>query len=343
MVAESLFNERNKVDQWTLKAPALNKLGGTGIELCSKTWILNPYEGINWKKVVHIKAALHTHTANSLRYDKGAGNTQPGDLIKAYEDAGFDAVVITDHDYISGHNSDLPSTYGNELSMEAEHILSYGTTYEDKSRAGYDNNLAGIAIKGGIAYLAHPNSTDKPNEWWLNKIVKYPHAKGIEVFNARYLSRHGSNEHLWDCLLSKMMPDRNVFGISADDNHSGTKNLSQCHTTVLLTRKQLCNEGLLDALNNGTMYFTVQSDLSKPEPKIHSIVINNDNESITVTANNATKIEWIANGKVVHTVRNNLKHFTTTFYIEGVESSYVRFRLTGEGGQTYSQPFGLRK
>ena len=163
--------------------------------------ITNPYEGVDWQAVNHVKTALHTHTANSgiFRDEPGpdSGGTLPDDFIKAYEKAGFGALVLTDHDYIgypwdgttleppldSEHappsfvnspNSSLLTVPGNELSKHT-HLLSYGTMYRDDVGSGFEENIVNVAGApnvfdgtGGIIYLAHPRrnnaSEDRRNE-----------------------------------------------------------------------------------------------------------------------------------------------------------------------------------
>ena len=79
---------------------------------------------------------------------------------------------------------------------------------------------------------------------------------------------------------------------------------------------------------------------SLPLPsKICSVTV--DGSKITVVAERATMIEWIAGDNVVNSVANRLKRFTTTFNIKDVENSEIRFRLIGEGGQTESSVFGI--
>ena len=358
--AEMLYAERSKVDKWILKAPTLAKLGGEGIEVKQpvRIEIVNPYENVDWSKSLHIKAALHTHTVNSLPVDRGAGNTKPEDLVKAYEKFGFDAIVITDHDYVSYvHGNPLLNVMGNELSKEPEHILSYGTAYEDKIGRGFDQNIENIKATGGIAYIAHPNRSRKSIEWWVEKLLKHDTIKGIEVLNTRRFSRD-SSQKVWDEILSKTMPYRMVLGIATDDNHSHTSHeptsdLGAGYTTLLLSNDQMNNQGFFGALKSGAMYFSSHriaanengdNDDKKPRqsvlpPKILSIEVRD--KTIKVKADRANKIEWIASCQVVRTVESKLKSFETSINVRDVEGGYIRFRLIGEGGQTLSQPFGI--
>ena len=52
----------------------------------------NPYQSVNWDKVQHYIANFHAHTVYS------DGRAEPDVLIKAYADAGYDILAITDHD-----------------------------------------------------------------------------------------------------------------------------------------------------------------------------------------------------------------------------------------------------
>ena len=362
--AEFKFNELSKMDTWTLTAPTLDQLGGEGMQITQrvKIDIINPYDGVEWETVSHVKSALHTHTINSLPVDPNAGTTAPNELVDAYEKSGFGAVVVTDHDFVSTHNSSLITTYGNELSKEREHILSYGTTYQDLTGAGIAGNLIGISTAGGIAYISHPSrhkgtSHDKNATWWIDKIIKNDVIKGMGALSGRQLSRdHG--EEIWDEILTETMPRRNIFGIGIDDNHSVTdispsSVLGAAYTTIMLDDSQLNEQGLIHALATGCMTFSShkidkEKDQDKPRlnipcPKVLNISIDKHEATITVKADYADRIEWISNGKIVKKSYNSAGKLKSKINLRDVDGSYVRFRLLGPGGQTLSQPFGLIK
>ncbi|MDD3947289.1 MAG: hypothetical protein PHI19_05565 [Clostridia bacterium] len=48
-------------------------------------------------------------------------------------------------------------------------------------------------------------------------------------------------------------------------------------------------------------------------------------------------------GKLIKTKYNVVGKFTTTFCVEDLDGSKLRFRLIGDGWQTYSEVFGLIK
>ncbi len=55
--------------------------------------IINPYAKVDWKCFKQYKAALHLHTMQSDGYH------MPDEVVKAYRNAGFSILAITDHDW----------------------------------------------------------------------------------------------------------------------------------------------------------------------------------------------------------------------------------------------------
>jgi len=75
-------------------------------------------------------------------------------------------------------------------------------------------------------------------------------------------------------------------------------------------------------------------------PVVKRITVNDEEGTISIEPDESRDcklIEWIANGEVIKTGPSiNLNEH------EEKLGCYVRFRLVGEGGVTYSQPFELR-
>lgn len=78
-------------------------------------------------------------------------------------------------------------------------------------------------------------------------------------------------------------------------------------------------------------------------PKVRFIEVDNYQGTITIVCDDANKIEWSMDGELIKTKYNVVGKFTTTFSVEDLEGSKLRFRLIGDGGQTYSEIFGLTK
>jgi hypothetical protein len=57
--------------------------------------LLNPYENVDWQKFAHHRADLHIHIIQS------DGCHLPDEVVRAFHDAGFSVLSITDHDGVS--------------------------------------------------------------------------------------------------------------------------------------------------------------------------------------------------------------------------------------------------
>lgn len=95
-------------------------------------------------------------------------------------------------------------------------------------------------------------------------------------------------------------------------------------------------------------HYSVKSILSNESkyigtPKIRSIEMDNYQGVITIICDNANRIDWSMDGELIKTKYNVVGKFTTMFSVEDLEGSSLRFRLIGDGGQTYSEVFGLTK
>ncbi|HEX9062725.1 MAG TPA: dockerin type I repeat-containing protein, partial [Clostridia bacterium] len=71
---------------------------------------------------------------------------------------------------------------------------------------------------------------------------------------------------------------------------------------------------------------------------INSIEVNQDENSITITAENYDIIEWIADSRVIATGNKiDLNDY------EDKVKNYVRAQVKGPKGSSYTQPFGIKK
>ena len=96
----------------------------------------NPYEGVDWENVDHMLSNLHTHTDHSTDDGEGAAHT----VIDNYQQAGYGALALTDHDYmITGRTPTFDTTPypWTELSSIHDH-------WEDRD----PDDLGMIAIDG---------------------------------------------------------------------------------------------------------------------------------------------------------------------------------------------------
>ena len=325
-------------------------------------WISSPYEGIDWGSVHQVKAALHNHTVNTNtpigEWNDGVSGTVDS-RIAVYDQLGYGAVSITDHDYVSYPwdqfgltESPLIAIAGNELSKNA-HMLSYFSTYFDQkgqgpsATAGMLQNIANAGGRGGFLYIAHPSrsggATRDPA--YDMQLLAYPQVRGLEVLNAGQFTNNHSEE-LWDTLLTDTMPGRPIWGTASDDSHSDSLSTIGTGWTYLLLSEKT-QSAAKEAMINGQTYFSSwrvekgkddnKQDPGVPAPTIEEIIVDQQTGVIELRARNAARIEWISSdGRVV--AGGSRVNVNTT---PGV-SRYIRARLFGDGGQTMTQPFGLQ-
>lgn len=75
-------------------------------------------------------------------------------------------------------------------------------------------------------------------------------------------------------------------------------------------------------------------------PVINSIVVDEDNDTITIDSDNALIIRWISDGKLIATTKADDLAFDLNEYEDEIKG-YVRAEIFGEGGIVYTESFTL--
>src|SRR5512137_578340 len=130
---------------------------------------------------------LHVHT----NFSKD-GESSVEEILRRAEEAGLDAVAITDHDSVDGVKKALSCTTtvlvipGIEVSTKQGHLLVLGVTELIPSGLDVIATVEIVRRMGGLAILPHPYHI------WRHGVARRKKAgmdivDAVEVFNSRYI------------------------------------------------------------------------------------------------------------------------------------------------------------
>ncbi len=236
---------------------------------------------------------------------------------------------------------------------------------------GYENDHEG-AVKladeaGGMSFINHPGDwlqskrdvaivSDPENvHYFSNIILKYDSCYGMEVFNENNTVTP-FDRILWDNILMECLPyGKNVIAYSNNDAHFHS-HVDSSYSVFMMEKNTV--ENIEKTMKNGA-FFCVTRKLPQgnsiigpetdfdykysdvPYPEFKQLTV--DGHKVTVKATNCTKMQWIANGKVIDSKTLEQTAEETTYVLDldtigGAEDFlYIRCELFGNGGLTLSQ------
>ena len=169
---------------------------------------------------------LHTHTTNS------DGDSSPEVVVSWYRDAGYDFLVVTDHDVLTDpdglRDAAGPMTLirGEEISSGDVHVNGLGireriaATFAATVAETIQGNVDAVRAQGGVPSVNHPNFRwlVSPDDLAALRDVRLfeIHNAGPEVNNLGGRPGFPSVESTWDMLLSA---DHRMLGVAVDDAH----------------------------------------------------------------------------------------------------------------------------
>ena len=298
--------------------------------------ILNPYRDVDWETFAHHKANLHTHTTQS------DGHFLANEVIEQYQQLGYSILAISDHNYRGENPITWPwNKFGKDakdlgmLAIEACEIAaphdlgSYFNSFNGIPR-NESCNLIEVLANKGLAVFFHPGFYDRSITWYLNFYRKFSHLIGLEVINQR--DRYPHDRELWDQILTRLMPQRPVWGFSNDDMHR-TEHFGFNWNVFLLS--ELTEETFREAMQKGQFYFSIAKESGGTPPIIEEVMVDNQHGRIELKVIDCEQIVWLTAGEIV--AQGEI------IKLNGLKGSepYVRAHLFGKGGETYTQPFGL--
>ena len=293
----------------------------------------NPFEaGGSW-----FKGNVHAHTTNS------DGQMTPGQLVRVYEEAGYDFLSITDHgvrmdtEVFSG--SGILLVPGEEICVGSSewgrfyHIVGLNIgeriPIEDYNREESPQRVIDlIRGQGGVAILAHPYWSDLN----FHDLAKLNGHIGVEVYNATCdltIGRGYSTVH-WDNLLTA---GHRLLGFAVDDAHCLDKpllTLDMFKAWICVKARSPTVESIIEGIGSGLFY-------SSNGPEIRAIEI--DGGEIRVVSSPVKSIAFVSNGG--HGENNTVEEGSleeAVYEVMGSEA-YVRIEITDRNGRkAWSNP-----
>ena len=238
----------------------------------------------------------------------------------------------------------------------SDHVNTFWANFSNGNNATLESNIAKCEELGGISHINHPGDAASSTYFidgqitesgaqivsdYVNLYKKYPSCVGIEIFNKRYGNRE-SFRHFWDNVLMNTMPNRPVWGFAGDDAHSAGE-LGYNFNMLLMPSNT--EKNIRYSMENGTFYavalsvgfgLEVTPEARNSFPVINNIIVNEEENSITIKGDKYDVIEWVVDNKIIATGPsidlNNYEHKV---------KNYVRAQLKGPGGFSFTQPFGI--
>jgi hypothetical protein len=336
--------------------------------------IVSPYSNVDWQNFGQYKAALHVHTTNSDgaialskmiedHYQKNYDilaitdhnfltacwvNTEGGLTQERFNEiaAGEDR----------GGRGLLQIPYTNEQSLN-EHVNTFFANHNNPAKSTLKDAIRKAEDLNGLSHINHParytggkrrvagaNAANNRHtvQKYVDLFMAFPSCVGMEIINKKD-EESASDRILWDNILMRTSAaGRYVWGFSNDDTHS-IESTGFSFNVFVMPENNL--ENVRGAMLSGSFYAVARVSKRElgnnftgegPVPVIVSIDVDDVNGSISITAENSNKIEWISNGKVVargNTIKIGAHRNRVGFY--------VRANISGPGGIAFTQPFGI--
>lgn len=174
---------------------------------------------------------------------------------------------------------------------------------------------------------------------FANIFLNYDSCVAFDVNSTRY------DSVIWDQILKLTIPKgRNVPGIAFSDSHRVGYN-DWAFTMMLMP--ELTLEAYETCIRSGAWFSVGRVDplylgddfdgKGNLPPAVSRIDVDQEENTISVTANEYNYVQWISGGKIIAEGENLTSIDLNDF--EDELDCYVRFHLIGDGGILYSQPF----
>ena len=228
---------------------------------------------------------------------------------------------------------------------------------------GYEDAIAFADKCGALSIINHPGDwlesrddistvSDEDNiKYFGDILLKYDSCLALEVFNETN-SVTPFDRILWDNLLMYTLPyGKNVIGFSNTDAHT-IENIDSSFNIYMMEENTV--ENIKETMQTGASFMVTRelpcgNDIIGPEesfdvknsgipyPVFTKVAVNG--HKITVDAENAHTVQFIANGEVIY--KGSMSSGTATINLDKIEGAedfqYVRAEVFGNGGICLTQ------
>lgn len=257
----------------------------------------------------------------------------------------------------------------NGVTLTKGHVVGYGLPAGvGTGHAGLENGhreaVEFAEENGGFSVIAHPGDWIDTKEGVYNPeyidyfakiFLDYDSCLGMEVFNETNNATPW-DRNLWDNVLMETLPyGRMVWGYSNSDAHV-LRNVDSSFSVFMMPENTM--DEVIDTMHSGAFFAVTRKvhanqhlgptetldviDQKLPYPMATNLVV--EGTTITMSVENANRVQWIANGNVV---AQDAVDGTGTVTVDLAELKgsedflYIRAEIFGEGGCAASQPFAI--
>ncbi|MBQ2976402.1 MAG: CehA/McbA family metallohydrolase [Clostridia bacterium] len=292
------------------------------------------------EKLPQWKGNLHTHTRNS------DGRKEAADVVKLYEEAGYDFLALTDHRKVTDpaqFDTSVLLIPGIELDYfitnrhrQAVHLVGVGVEKGIMDFPGImenpENGIRAVLSQQGAVILAHP-------AWSLNEpdVIARLKDRGVcatEIFNNVSQPPWNADRADSSSILDLCNGDGCCLPVvGGDDAHF--YNGDACGAFLMISAETLSQESVLDALKNGRVY-------ASQGPRIESAVL--ENGVFTVRCSPAEQIIFYSNMPWVGGRCRREHHMTESSYELNLEKeTFIRAEITdAQGRKAWTSPIQLK-
>ena len=297
------------------QSTARHARGGTSVT----PWAV-PYSPDYGKRPVSVLAQLHDHTTNS------DGSYTPAEVVDLYRAAGYGALAITDHDFISDQPRGVAAPIvGCEHSPRTGHVGGIGSSYLRGDVTLTQEIIDGIVGSGGLAILNHPSWAIGYSDAEIASLKGYV---GIEIHNAGCVGLwphyRGFAVDRWDKVLTETR--LNVWGFATDDFHKAERWHGYDIGRTIVFARSASPQDVLDSLARGC--FAADASNFGVTPGYPTV----SREGVSVDCPGAVALRFVGAGGNVFA---EVPGASAAYAFDGSER-YVRIEAVGDYAEDFS-------